>query len=163
MTKLTYSFEERQAFDIADGAADFAQNEIDIVIAFADESLDGIGDVRDHLDGGTEIVAAPFLGDDVLIDATGRDIVLLVRRHAGEAFIMSKIKIGFRAVVGHINFAVLVGRHRAGVDIEIGVELAQADGISACLKQCTECCGSKAFTERRDHAASDENIPRHGS
>ena len=33
--------------------------------------------MRDHLDGGAEIVAAPLLGDDVLIDAAGGDVVRL--------------------------------------------------------------------------------------
>src|SRR5215218_7662317 len=45
-----------------------------------DEILDRVGDVRDHLDGGAEIVAAPFPGQDVLIDAPGGDVVGLGRR-----------------------------------------------------------------------------------
>ena len=45
------------------------------VVAVADEVLDGVGDVRDDLDGGAEIVAAPLLGEDVLVDAAGGDVV----------------------------------------------------------------------------------------
>ena len=41
----------------------------------ADEFLDRVGDVRDHLHGGAEIIAAPLRGDDVLIDAAGGDVV----------------------------------------------------------------------------------------
>ena len=63
---LADRLEERQALDVANGAADLAQHEVELVIAVEDEVLDRVGDVRDHLDGGAEIVAAPLLGQDVL-------------------------------------------------------------------------------------------------
>ena len=77
VAELADRLEERQALDVADRAADLAQHEIEAVIAVADEVLDGVGDVRDDLDGGAEIIAAPLLGDDVLVDAAGGDVVLL--------------------------------------------------------------------------------------
>ena len=80
VAQLADRLEERQALDVADGAADLAQHEIEAVIAVADEILDGVGDVRDDLDGGAEIIAAPLLGQDVLIDAAGGDVVLAGRR-----------------------------------------------------------------------------------
>ncbi len=80
VAELADRLEERQALDVADRAADLAQHEVEAVVAVADEFLDGVGDVRDHLDGGAEIVAAPLLGDDVLVDAAGGDVVLLARR-----------------------------------------------------------------------------------
>ena len=52
------------------------QHEVEAVVAVEDEILDGVGDVRDHLDGGAEIVAAPLLGEDVLVDAAGGDVVV---------------------------------------------------------------------------------------
>ena len=73
--ELADRLEERQALDVADGAADLDQHEIILVIAGEDEFLDGVGDVRDDLDGRAEIIAAPFLGDDVLVDAPGGDVV----------------------------------------------------------------------------------------
>ena len=77
VAELADRLEERQALDVADGAADLAQHEVVAVVAVADEILDGVGDVRDHLDGGAEIVAAPLLGEDLLVDAAGGDVVLL--------------------------------------------------------------------------------------
>ena len=76
VAQLPDRLEERQALDVADRAADLAQHEIEAVIAVADEILDGVGDVRNDLDGGAEIVAAPLLGEDVLVDAAGGDVVL---------------------------------------------------------------------------------------
>ena len=51
------------------------QHEIEALVAVADEILDRVGDVRNDLDGGAEIVAAPLLGEDFLIDAAGGDVV----------------------------------------------------------------------------------------
>src|SRR4030081_712790 len=87
---LADRLEERQALDIADGAADLAQHKVKLVIAVEDEILDGVGDVRDHLDGGAEIVAAPLLGQDVLVDAPGSDVVGLTGRTSGEALVMAE-------------------------------------------------------------------------
>ena len=78
VAELADGLEERQAFDIADRAADFDENEVEVVIAFEDEVLDGVGDVRNDLDGGAEILALAFLGEHVGIDATGGDVVALV-------------------------------------------------------------------------------------
>src|SRR5205814_1728025 len=82
-------------------------------------------DMRHHLDGGAEIVAAAFLAEDVLVDAPGGDVVLAARRAAGEALVVTEVEVGLGAVVGDKHLAMLVGRHRAGIDIEIGIELAQ--------------------------------------
>ena len=45
VTKLADRLEERQALDVADSAADLAQDEIVAVVALPDEVLDRVGDV----------------------------------------------------------------------------------------------------------------------
>ena len=119
--------------------------------------------MRDHLDGGAEIIAAPLLGQDVLIDAPGRDVVGLGGRPAGEALVMAEIEIGLGAIVRHEHFAVLIWRHRSGIEIEIRVELAKPDLVASRLQQRAERRRSQTFSERRNHAAGDEYIPRHGT
>ena len=163
VAELADRFEERQALDVADRAADLAQDEVVAVVAVADEILDGVGDVRDHLDGGAEVVAAPLLGEDVLVDAPGRDVVLARRRTPGEALVVAEIEIGLGAVVGDEHLAVLVRRHRSRIDVEIRVELAQADLVAARLQERAERRGGETFAEGGDHAAGDEDIPRHGA
>ncbi len=163
VAELADRLEERQPLDVADGAADLAQDEVEAVVAVADEFLDGVGDVRDHLDGGAEIVAAPLLGEDVLVDAAGGDVVLLARWPPGEALVVAEVEVGLGAVVGDEHLAVLVGRHRARIDVEIGVELAQPYLVAARLQKRTECCGSETLAQGGDHAAGDEDVPRHGT
>jgi hypothetical protein len=161
--ELADRLEERQPFDIAHRAADFAQDEIVVLVALADEILDGIGDVGNDLDGGAEVVAAAFLGENFLIDAAGSDVVLTRRRPAGKSFVMAKIEIGLRAVVSDEDLAVLIGRHRPGIDVEIRIELAQPHLVATCLQQRAERCRCETLAEGGDHAAGNEDIPRHGT
>ena len=147
IAKLPNGLEIRQAFYVADGAADLAQYEIVAIIAVTDEVLDGVGDVRNDLDGGAEIVAAALLGENLLVDAAGGDVVGARRRSPGEALVMAEVEIGFGAVVGDKDLAVLVGRHRARVDIEVGIELAQPDLVAARLQQRPERRGSQTLAQ----------------
>ena len=162
VAELADRFDERQRFDVADGAADFAKDEVEIVDFVERECLYRIGDMRDHLNRRAEIITAPFAGDDLLVDAARGDIIRLPRGDAGEAFVMTEVEIGFRAVIGDIDFAVLVRRHRAGIDVEVRVELADANAVSARLQQCRKRCRHQPFAKRGNHAAGDKNKPRHG-
>ena len=93
------------------------------------------------------IVAAALLGDDVGIDAAGGDVVALVGVPAGEALVVTEIEIGLGAVIGDEHLAVLGRRHRAGIDIEVGVELPEPDLIATRLQHRTECGGGQAFAQ----------------
>ena len=95
-----------------------------------------------------------------------RPVVMLSclrRRTAGEALVVAEVEVGLGAVVGDEHLAVLVGRHRARIDVEIGVELAQPDLVAARLQQRAERRRRETLAEGGDHAAGDEDVPRHGA
>ena len=163
ISKLADGFHERQPFDIADSAADLTQDEIVIVLPGKREGLDLVRDVRNHLHRRAEIVPPPLFGDDVLIDTTGCNVVALMRRHPGKAFVMAQIQVRFRPIVRHIDFAMLIRGHRPWIDIEIGVELSNTDLVATRLEESSKRCCHETFAERGDHAAGDKYIPRHGS
>lgn len=50
----------------------------------------------------------------------------------------------------------------AGVDVEVGVELAQPDPVPACLEEGAEGRRRKPLAQRRDDPAGDEDVPCHG-
>ena len=75
LAELADRFEEGQAFDVAHSAADFAQHEVDLVLANGDEVLDLVGDVRNHLNGLAQVVAAAFFLQHVGIDPARADRV----------------------------------------------------------------------------------------
>src|SRR3546814_229963 len=81
---------------------------------------------------------------------------------AREALIMAEVEVGLCPVVGHIDLAVLIGRHRARIDVQIGIELPDTDTIAARLQQSREASRHQTFAKRGDHAAGDKNEPRHG-
>src|SRR5206468_5465543 len=68
LAELADRFEKRQALDVADGAADLDEHDVDIVRHRSNRVFDFIGDVRNHLDGAPEIIAPPLLLDDALIN-----------------------------------------------------------------------------------------------
>ena len=70
LAELADRFEKGQAFDIADGAADLTEHEVDLILADADEIFDFIGDMLDDLDGFAQVVAAALFFQDAGIDPT---------------------------------------------------------------------------------------------
>ena len=96
--------------DVADGPADLDDHDVRVAVAgdARDALLDLVGDVRDDLDGAAEVVAAPLLGDDRLVDAAGRDVAELGQVLVDEALVVAEVEVGLGAVVGDEHLAVLV-------------------------------------------------------
>jgi hypothetical protein len=65
----------------------------------AHRALDLVGDVRDHLYRGAEILAPALLRDDVQVDASRGDVVRLRQRTVDEPLVVSEIEIRLGAVV----------------------------------------------------------------
>ena len=51
---------------------------------------------------------------------------------------MPQVQIGFRAVLGDENFAVLIGAHRAGVNIDVGIEFLNSYFDAATFQKSAE-------------------------
>ena len=71
---------------------------------------------------------------------------------------MAKVEVRFCTVVGHKHFAVLKGRHRAWIDVEIRIEFHHRHAESAIDEQSTEGRGRNAFAERRNDATGHEDV-----
>jgi hypothetical protein len=63
------------ALDVTDGAADLDHRHVGIAGAEEDASLDLVGDVRDHLYRAAKIVAATLLGEHLVVDAPGGEVI----------------------------------------------------------------------------------------
>ena len=139
LAHLADGFEERKRFDVADGAADFDDGDVGAVRGhLAHGVLDFVGDVGNDLDGFAEVVAAALLEDDLLVDAAGGVVVVARKGRVGEALVVAEVEVGLSAVVGDEDLAVLEGRHGAGIDVEVGIELHQVDAQAAALKQAAD-------------------------
>ncbi len=147
LAHLANGFEEGEGLDVTDGSADLDDGDVAVVGDLAHGVLDLVGDVRDDLDGLAEVVAAALLGDDLLVDAPGGEVVVASEAGVGEALVVAEVEVGLCTVVGDEDFAVLEGRHGAGVDVEVGVELHQVDAQSACLEQAADGGCGETLTE----------------
>ncbi len=76
---LAYSFNKRERFNIAHATSNFRNH--DIVVArfaqFKKVAFNFIGNVRYYLHSFTQIVAPSFLGYNIVVDASGCNIVVL--------------------------------------------------------------------------------------
>ena len=96
--------------------------------------------MRNDLHGGAEIVAAPFLLEDLLVNLAGSDVVTPGSRNAGEAFVVTKIEVRLGPVIGHEDFPVLIRAHRARIHVEVRIEFAQPDTVPARLQESAKRC-----------------------
>ena len=94
--------------------------------------------MRNHLHGFAQIVAAALLGDDLFVNAAGGPVVVAQQLGVGKAFVMAQVKVGFSAVVGHKDFAMLERRHGSRIDVEIRVKLHQVDLEPTALQQAAD-------------------------
>ena len=101
--------------------------------------------MRNHLHRAAKIIAAPFLVDDALVNLAGGEVVRFFHLHRDEALVMAEIEIGFCAVIGDEYFTVLERRHRAGIDVDVRIELHHRDFDAARFKNRGERCGGDPF------------------
>ena len=136
--ELADGLEERQRLDVADRAADLDHADVGIAGAQLDAALDLVGDVRDHLHRGAEVVAAPLFRDHALVDAPGREVAVAAGGRAHEALVVAEVEVGLGAVLGDEDLAVLERAHRARVHVDVGVELDHGDLEAARLEDRAE-------------------------
>ncbi len=156
---LPRGLQERQRLDVADGPAHLGDDEVDVGAAEREHPLlDLVGDVRDHLDGVAEVLAAPLLGDDRAVDLTGRHVVATGEVLVQEALVVTDVEVGLGAVVGDEDLAVLERVHRAGIDVEVRVELLHRDAQTARLEQPAQRAGGQPLAERGGDSTGDEQV-----
>ena len=83
--------------------------------------------MRDDLNGLAEVVATAFLGEDCLVNLAAGEVVGTGEDAIREALVVSEVEIGLRTVGQNIDLTMLERIHRAGIDIEVGVEFLEND------------------------------------
>lgn len=85
--------------------------------------LDGIGDVRYHLNGLAKVVAAALLFNDITVDLSGGDVVFSGEGNIEESFIVSEVKVNFTAVIQDKHFTMVKRTEGACINVQIRVDL----------------------------------------
>jgi hypothetical protein len=95
--------------------------------------------MRNDLHRRPEVVTPAFLGDDTLIDTTGRVVAVPPTfSRANEALVMAEVQVRFGTVVGNENFTVLEWTHSSRIHVDVWIQLDHADGESARLENRTK-------------------------
>ncbi len=115
-------------------------------------ALDFIGDVGDHLHGAAVVAPGALPLDYALVNLAAGGVVQPGKSNADKPLVMPHIQIRFRAILGNEYLPMLIGVHGAWVDVEVGVELADGDGVSSALEQPPKGGGGDALAQRADHA-----------
>ena len=117
--------------------------------------------MRNDLHGLAEELAPPLFVDHREVDLPGGVVRVAVERRVGEALVVAQVEVGLAAVVQHVDLAVLVGAHRARIDVDIRVELLHADAKPALFEQHADGGAGQSFAQRADDAAGNENMLAH--
>ena len=158
--ELSDSFEEGLALNVAHGAADFHQRHVNALLVHGDDVHDLAGDVGDDLHGAAVVIAVTLAGNHVVVDLAGGGVAALVEAFVDKSLVVTEIKVGFRAVVGDEDFAVLDGVHRAGIHIEVRIQLLHGDLHASRFEKSAERCRGDSFAETRNHAACNKDVFR---
>ena len=158
--QLPHRLEEGQRLDVAHGAADLHQHDIDVITDGEDAALDLVGYVGDDLHRAPEVVAAALVPDDLGIHAAGREVVVLRHAPADEPLVVPEVEIRLCAVRGDIDFAVLERAHGAGIHVDVGIHLEDVDLEIAGFEDRRQGGGEDTLPQRRSDATGNENVVR---
>src|SRR5712692_2914186 len=158
---LPHRFEEGQRLDVPDGAADLDDRHFRFARAARDERLDLVGDMRDHLHGAAEVVAASLFSYHRIVDLAGGEVVVPVHPGRLETLVVAQIEVGLGAVLGDEHLSVLERAHRAGIDVDVRVELEEGDFDAARFEDRGEGGGGYPLPQRGNHTARHEHILCH--
>ena len=163
MSHLADGFDEGLALDITDGAANLSDDHIGLglVADVVDKALDFICNVGDGLHSGSKVLATALLGDDIGIDLACGQVGVLIQVFINKPLIVSQVKVGFCAVLSHIDFAVLIGTHGSGVNIDVWVQFLRGHLQPSRFQQTPQRCCCDTFTQTGHNAARHENILCH--
>ena len=137
---LADGLQEGLALDIAGSAADLGDNDIGLgaLGQVINVALDLVGDVGDDLHGLAQVGALPLFVQDVPVDFAGGQVGVFVQVFIDKTLIMAQVQVGLGAVVRHEHLAVLQGAHRAGVHIDVGIQLLAGHLQPAGLEQTAQ-------------------------
>ena len=91
--------------------------------------------MRDDLHGLAQVVAPAFFFEHAFVNLASGEVVGLFHARFNETLVVAQVQVGFCAVVGDKNLAMLERRHRARVYIEVRVQLDQGNFKAAGLKE----------------------------
>ena len=162
MPELADRLQERQRLDVTHRPADLVDHDVHIVpVHRGDGPLDLVGHVRDHLHGLAQVPALTLTGNHRPVDPAGRKIAFLGAGDAAEPLVMTQVQVRLGAINRHVDLAMLVRRHGAGIHVEVRIHLLQAHPVPAPLEQQGHGSRRQPLAEGGNHPARHEYVLGH--
>lgn len=115
----------------------------------------------DNLDSLAEVVTATLTLDNVLVDLSSGDVVVLAERDVKVTLVVAKVEVGLTTVVENVDLTcsvlgdklderkgsakqlltVLGGGHGSGINVHVGVNLDRGDLVAGALEEETSARG----------------------
>eukprot|EP00978_Attheya_sp_CCMP212_P010349 scaffold24995_cov46-Attheya_sp.AAC.3 len=115
--------------------------------------LDLVGNVWHHLHGLAQKVPAALLGNDVAVHFPRGDVVVRGEFNVQEALVVAQVQVRLAPVVQHKHFAVLERTHRAGVHVQVRVDLDGRHPVPAALQQPAQRRDGHALSQAAHHSS----------
>ena len=162
---LPHRFQKGLALNVAYRATYLGHHHIGVRLFphRVDIILYGARDVRDDLHRFAQELSPALAVEHVPIHLARGEVGIAVEVLVDESLVMSEVEVGLRAVLGDEHFAVLVGAHRAGIDVDVRVEFLRGDFESARFQQPAQRRHNDALSEPGYYASRYKHILCHTS
>src|SRR5262249_21698751 len=120
---------------------------VDAIGYFSNARLNLVGDVRDHLHGFAEIIAAPLFGENGFVDAARGPVIVAGKFGVREALVVPQIEVRLRSVFRHNYVAILQRAHRTRIDVQVRIAFLKCDFETATFEETTYRGGRYAFSQ----------------
>ncbi len=158
--QLPHRLDEGHPLDVPDGPPHL--DDADVAAALLchppDPLLDLVGYVGDDLDGLTQILAAPLLLDDALVNLPRGDVVVAGQLHVQEPLVVAQVQVHLPPVLEDEDLAVLEGAHQPRVDVYVGVDLDGSDIVAPLHQHPTDGGGGDPLSQAAHHPAGNDDV-----
>ena len=158
--QFTERLDEVAVFVIADGAADFDEDDVGLGLGgqVAEDIFYLAGDVGNHLDVAAEVAAVAFAVQDAGEDLAAGGEVDAAEVFVEHALIGAQVHVGFHAVVEDEHFAVAEGIEGARIEVEVAFHLDGGDLEALVLEDFGQGRGEDALAQAGHDGAHDDDV-----
>ena len=115
-----------------------------------------VSNVGNDLNRFSQIIAASLFVDDVLVYAAGSDVIRLRGDNVEKSLVMAEVQICFGAIVRDKAFAVFIGIEGARIDVDVGIQFLNGNGIAAALQQFCQRSRNNSLAKRGSNSSRYE-------
>ena len=157
---LANGLQKRQPFNVPHRAAHFHHHHIGARFLRQpnEPAFDFVGQMRHRLDGAAQKIAPPFPGNQLQVGLPGGNIAVPGQLHIDEPLVVAQIQVRLPAVPGHENLPVLIGRHSAGIHIQVRIQLDHGNGQPLAFENAPDGRHANALADGAHHPAGYEYV-----